>query len=89
MYSRTYNQRARRMTYPKLLDASVDHDFVLQLHYDNGEVRHYDFAKNLSHPFYASLANKSLFSKFHVQDGEIIWASGQDFCPFTLYDFSA
>lgn len=76
------------MTYPKLLEASVEHDFVLLLHYDNGEVRHYDFAKNLSHPFYAPLADKVLFANFQVQDGEITWASGQDFCPFTLYDLS-
>lgn len=76
------------MIYPTLLSAYAEKDYNIILTYDNHETRCYDFSKNLSHPYYASLSDFDLFKKIIVKNGEIFWESGQDFCPFTLYENS-
>ena len=76
------------MKYPKLVSAVSQSNFILVLFYDNGEKRFYDFSVNFSHPFYSPLRDKNLFEKFSVVGGNIEWATGQDFCPFTLYENS-
>lgn len=76
------------MQYPKLISVHADDNFFLCLEYDNGERRKYDFKPNFVHPFYAPLKNPVLFSRVRVTDGELEWQSGQDFCPFTLYEKS-
>ena len=76
------------ITYPELENAVALGDFCLLLEYDNGEKRIYDFKPNLSHSFYKELQNPSLFKNVSAVDGEIEWATGQDFCPHTLYEKS-
>jgi len=72
--------------YPKLKDAQALDSHKLLLLFSNGEKKLYDFAPNLSHPYYKNLSNQLLFKNFSINDGEIEWATGQDFCPHTLYD---
>ena len=74
--------------YPKLIEAIALNDYKLLLTFSNGEKKIYDFVPNLSHPFYIELRNISLFRRVEVNDGEIEWCTGQDFCPHTLYDNS-
>lgn len=74
--------------YPKLVSVVPAENYHLKLTYANGEKRIYDFRKNLDHPFFSALANESLFKKVAAVDGEVEWATGQDFCPHTLYDDS-
>ncbi len=76
------------MRYPKLLSAVANDGFLLSLTYEGGEEKIYDFKPNLSHKYYSALADIMLFKMVRVIDGEIEWASGQDFCPHTLYDRS-
>jgi len=76
------------ITYPKLLTADAMIGYTLKLTYANGEERLYDFSPNLKHPFYEKLQNLALFKHVSVVDGEIMWATGQDFCPHTLYEKS-
>lgn len=76
------------MAYPKLVNATANNDYVISLEYDNGEVRAYDFSENFAHPFYKPLEDFNLFKNIAVNDGNIEWATGQDFCPFSLYDNS-
>jgi len=74
--------------YPKLKEAHALDGHYLLLLFSNGEKKLYNFTPNLSHPYYRSLSNQSLFKNLSVNDGEIEWATGQDFCPHTLYDNS-
>lgn len=74
--------------YPSLKSASAQNDFQIELIYDNGEKRIYDFSSNLMHPFYQELNNTALFSQMYVENGELLWRTGQDFCPNTLYENS-
>ena len=76
------------MEYPKLEKVTPLDDYKLLLEFSNKERRVYDFKPNLSHKFYSELSNKELFKQVKVSDGEIEWATGQDFCPHTLYEKS-
>ncbi len=75
-------------TYPVLVNAMPLDEYKLLLTFEKGEKRLYDFKPNLSHKFYRSLNDKMLFETVSVNDGEIEWATGQDFCPHTLYEES-
>jgi hypothetical protein len=74
--------------YPVLTSAVPLDDYRLMLTFGEGERRLYDFKPNLGHKFYSLLADKRLFKNVSVNDGEIEWATGQDFCPHTLYENS-
>ena len=76
------------MKYPKLESATPLENHTLLLVWSNGERRRYDFKPNLSHKFYKPLEDPVLFRQVQVNDGEIEWITGQDFCPHTLYDNS-
>lgn len=76
------------MIYPKLLNATGCDDYTLLLEYDDGQLRRFDFKPHLGHKFYRELTKIELFKQVQVTDGEIEWASGQDFCPNTLYEKS-
>jgi len=76
------------MEYPMLLAVEPSEDYKLFLEYSNNEKRVYDFREHLKHPFYEKLKNKELFKKVKVLNGELEWATGQDFCPNTLYEYS-
>jgi hypothetical protein len=74
--------------YPKLKSVTPLDNYFLMLVFGEREKRLYDFKPNLSHKFYSQLAEIHLFRKVLVSDGEIEWATGQDFCPHTLYEKS-
>ena len=74
--------------YPILINAMALSDYILELEYDNHEKRVYDFKPNLSHSFFNELENPILFNNFTIKNGELEWATGQDFCPHTLYEKS-
>jgi len=74
--------------YPKLTSVTPLDDFLLELVFNENEVRVYDFKPNLNHKFYRDLADIKLFRNVTVEEGEIEWVTGQDFCPYTLYEQS-
>lgn len=74
--------------YPALKAVTPLDDYRLLLTFGEGEKRLYDFKPNLNHKFYRPLADIKLFKSVSVNDGEIEWVTGQDFCPHTLYENS-
>lgn len=74
--------------YPVLKAVTPLDDYCLLLTFGEGEKRLYDFKPNLNHKFYRPLADIKLFKSVSVNDGEIEWVTGQDFCPHTLYENS-
>ena len=74
--------------YPTLIEAIPFDNYRISLTYNNNEQRIYDFTPNLDHKFYNSLTDIKLFMSVKVVDGELIWITGQDFCPHTLYEQS-
>jgi hypothetical protein len=76
------------IAYPKLKTVTPTDDFNLLLVFENGEKRVFDFKPNLTHKFFQPLTNLKFFKNVFVVDGEIRWATVQDFCPHTLYEKS-
>ena len=76
-------------TYPTLVAVTPLDNFNLLLDFDDGVKRLYDFKPNLTHKFYKALADIRLFKEVSVNEGEIEWVTGQDFCPHTLYEQSS
>jgi len=74
--------------YPKLVAVTPMENYRLLLAYANNEKRLYDFSPHLNHKFYKPLQERGLFRRVYVEDGELQWPSGQDFCPHTLYSDS-
>lgn len=74
--------------YPALTSVAPLENYRLMLIFGKDEKRLYDFRPHLNHKFYQQLAEVALFNKVSVTDGEIEWATGQDFCPHTLYEAS-
>ena len=74
--------------YPALKQVSALAPHKLALTFDNGEKRIYDFKSNLEHKYYKALKNAALFKQVSVVDGQLEWITGQDFCPYTLYEQS-
>ena len=74
--------------YPELISVTPLEGHLLMLVFDTREKRLYDFKPHLAHKFYQPLAEEKLFKKVSVTGGEIEWATGQDFCPHTLYEES-
>jgi len=74
--------------YPSLKEAIAKENYKIELIYENGEKRVYDFSVDLEHPFYQGLNEVERFLKLRVVQGELLWDSGQDFCPHTLYEKS-
>ncbi len=75
-------------TYPILTAVMPLEDYKLALVFGESEKRIYDFTPNLSHKFYSPLADARLFKNVSVENGDIAWLTGQDFCPHTLYEQS-
>lgn len=75
-------------TYPILKSVIPLDNYCLMLTFGDNEKRIYDFKPNLSHKFYKALIDVNLFRAVSVNDGEIEWITGQDFCPHTLYEES-
>jgi len=75
-------------SYPKLQDVKVLDNYNLLLFFSDNKKKIFDFTPNFDHPYYKNLKNVSLFKNVTVTDGEIEWATGQDFCPHTLYEKS-
>lgn len=76
-------------SYPLLKEVVVIKPYTLELYYENKEKRLYDFTPNLNHNFYEPLKNEGLFSQVKVESGQLLWPTGQDFCPNTLYEHSS
>ena len=74
--------------YPMLKTVTPLDDYRLMLTFGENERRLYDFKPNLTHKFYRPLTHMRLFKSVSVNDGEIEWVTGQDFCPHTLYEES-
>ena len=63
-------------------------DYRLELSFSNGEVRVFDAKEFIaSHPLFASLQDKQLFSQFQLDGWTVSWQDGRlDIAPEYLYE---
>jgi hypothetical protein len=61
-------------------------DYKLKVEFINGEIRVYDFSKQLDFSAFQPLKNKKIFSEVSLDHGVPIWLNGEiDIAPEVLY----
>jgi len=60
-------------------------DYILELRYDDHEVRRFDVKPYLNHPFYGSLKNPAIFNAARIGHGTVVWPGDIDMAPDDLY----
>jgi hypothetical protein len=54
---------------PKIIDITVEEDFVLLVNFENNVKKKYDFKRNLNNPIFKDLKNPHLFREAKVDPG--------------------
>ncbi|MBI1919981.1 MAG: DUF2442 domain-containing protein [Geobacter sp.] len=70
---------------PYVTDVRTLDDYLLELHFENGEVRIFDVKPYLGKGVFAKLLQKSLFRTVRVVAGSVEWSGGIDLSYDTLY----
>jgi len=70
---------------PRVKAVRARQEFVLELHFDNDEVRIFDMQPYLAVGVFQELRDAQKFAEVQTSLGSIAWPSGQDLCPDTLY----
>ena len=64
------------------------HDFQLDLEFENGERRRFDMRPLLEIKPWNRIAKLPLFERVRVEYGTVVWPGEIDIAPETLYDLS-
>ena len=64
------------------------HDFQLDLEFENGERRRFDMRPLLEIKPWNCIAKLPLFERVRVDYGTVVWPGEIDIAPETLYDLS-
>ena len=62
--------------------------YIIQVQFDNGEIKLFDVKPYIKGAWYGELKEKSYFSTVHTDGFTVAWANGQDICPDDLYYLS-
>lgn len=61
-------------------------DYKLWVRFNNGEVKNFDFSKELNCPAFSPLKDKSVFNSVYIDYGVTVWNDGDiDIAPEYLY----
>ncbi|MCD8068946.1 MAG: DUF2442 domain-containing protein [Lachnospiraceae bacterium] len=60
-------------------------DYLLQIEFDNGEMKIFDVKPYIRGEWYSELANEEYFQSVSANGYTVEWANGQDVCPDELY----
>ncbi len=63
-------------------------NYILKVHFNNGECKLFDLKPYLDMPFYSSLKDKEQFMQVYVGEYTIEWKNGRDISPHELYEYS-
>jgi hypothetical protein len=73
---------------PRVISVIPKDNYMLELHFDNGQTGFFDVRSFLDMPVFIPLKDKDYFSKARSMFGAVVWPDGQDICPDTLYEDS-
>ena len=69
----------------KVVAATANDDFSLDLKFDDSSVRRFDMTPYLEYGIFAELKDIHYFKKVNVAFGTVQWPNEQDISPETLY----
>ena len=73
---------------PKAINVKPKENYVLEIEFDNGEVKLFDVKPYLNHKAFETLKDIDKFNKVKVDGLSIAWENGADICPDELYNLS-
>ncbi|MBO5397362.1 MAG: DUF2442 domain-containing protein [Clostridia bacterium] len=73
---------------PKAINVKPKENYVLEIEFDNGEVKLFDVKPYLNHKAFEDLKDIDKFNKVKVDGLSIAWENGADICPDELYNLS-
>ncbi|MBQ7359757.1 MAG: DUF2442 domain-containing protein [Lachnospiraceae bacterium] len=63
-------------------------DYLLEVTFDNGEVKIFDVKPYIKGSWYGQLKDVSYFETVTTDGYTVVWPDGQDLCPDELYELS-
>lgn len=76
------------MLRPTALKVSVKSNYLLDIEFDNGEIKEFDVKPYIKGEWYRKLEDINYFSSVYPDGFSIAWPDGQDICPDELYTLS-
>ena len=73
------------MLRPTVITVKPLPDYLLELTFDNNEVRIFDVKPHIIGSWYGQLRDTSYFYSVKTNGYSVEWADGQDICPDELY----
>lgn len=73
---------------PKAIEVKPIENYMLQITFDNGEIKIFDVKPYLNLIQFKDLKNKDIFNSVKVAGLSIEWSNGADICPDELYNNS-
>ncbi len=71
-----------------VVDVKPLDNYILQLEFDNSEIKYFDMKSYLEHGIFSELKEKKIFEEVKIFYDTINWSNGADLCPETLYQKS-
>lgn len=73
---------------PRVTRVIPKENYMLELHFDNGQTGLFDVSGFLDFPVFAPLKDRAYFAQVQPMFGSVVWPGGQDICPDSLYEDS-
>ncbi len=77
-----------KITTPTAIAVKALDNYMLELHFNNGEIKKYDVKSQIKGSWYGKLSDKDYFNKVFVDGFTVVWPDGQDLCPDDIYYLS-
>lgn len=76
------------MLRPTATKVIPEHDYILNVTFDNGEEKLFDVKPYIKGSWYGMLKDMSYFRRVSTDGFTVVWPEGQDICPDELYECS-
>lgn len=73
---------------PKALEVKPLENYVLEIKFNNGEIKRFDVKPYLNHKAFEQLKKLDIFNSVKIAGLSIEWENGVDICPDELYNSS-
>lgn len=73
---------------PKATEVETLENYILEIKFDNGEIRKFDVKPYLNHKAFEELKKIEVFNSVKIAGLSIQWENGADICPDELYNNS-